>query len=192
MNVNQERRDNTMSFTAILKNNITESKSFKNIEDLSAIATLLSEDVAPISIDFLTGVIKINHKIATRLEAYFAPNPKPIQYRKVSEEIGLIDYETHYEEAKKSAQDKVYLFENALTNPTQENYEKLNAYCSSLYESIPTKSYEEQTIGYEYSCAAQKTKIEITSSKELNSIVAHITITDLMTKQKHDSYMRLF
>lgn len=186
-----ESGGNTMSFKAHLSNGDIETKSFHNIKDLSQIERLETNDVAPVLIDFAAGEIFVNHVTSNRLVQYFMPNAKPIQYRKVMEEVGLIDYEALYEEAKISAPDKVYLFENALRNPTQETYDLLNTYCSSLCDTIPTKKHEEQTIGYEYTNNNQKIKIEVTSSLELRSVVAHVTLTDLNTKQKTDSYMRL-
>lgn len=186
-----ESGDNTMSFKAYLSNGVIETKSFHNIKDLSEITRLETSDVAPVLVDFTTGEIFVNHKIAHRLAQCFMPAAKPIQYRKVMEEVGIIDYEALYEEAKISAPDKVYLFENALKNPTQETYDLLNTYCCSLCETIPTKKHEEQTIGYEYTNNTQKIKIEVTSSLELKSVVAHVTLTDLNTKQKTDSYIRL-
>lgn len=186
-----ESEDNTMSFKAYLENSFIEEKSFHNIKDLSQITRLECNDIAPILINFETGEIFVKNKLVVRLAEHFMAHAKPIQYRKVIEEIGLYDYEKLYENAILNAPDKVYLFEEALRNPTQKAYENLNAYCSTLFDSIPTKAYEEQTIGYEYTRATQKTKIEITTNLQTRGVVGHVTLTDLVTKQKKDSYMRL-
>lgn len=80
-----------MSFKATLSNNQTETQSFHNISNLYDITVLETEDVAPLKIDFATGEISINNTIQTRISEYFYPYAKPIQYRKVSHDIILVE-----------------------------------------------------------------------------------------------------
>lgn len=179
-----------MSFIAILKDNTIENETFRNIQDLNSIKKLICEDVVPVEIDFETGIITLNHQPITRLEALFSPDSKPIQYRKVVEKIGVLDYEKLYETTKVNAPDKLYLFEEAFLRPTDQAYENLNDYCMSVLNNLPTLILEEQVIGYEYSCSNQKVKIEIINNARQNTVMAHITLTNLETKQKKENYMR--
>lgn len=78
-----------MSFIATLKNNQIETQSFHNIGDIYEIITLETNDITPIKVDFTTGEIFINNVLQNRLETFFMPHAKPIQYRRVVQEINM-------------------------------------------------------------------------------------------------------
>lgn len=78
-----------MSFIATLQNNTKETNSFKNISDIYMIKTLETDDFVPVRIDFETGEIFVNHKHVEVLSDYVMPHAKPIQYKKVVQEINM-------------------------------------------------------------------------------------------------------
>lgn len=78
-----------MSFIATLNNGTIESKSFKNIDDIYQIQTLETDDFAHVRIDFETGEIFVEGGCVKALREYFMPHAKPIQYKKVVQDINM-------------------------------------------------------------------------------------------------------
>ena len=179
-------------FTAYLNNGTIENKSFNNINDLNDIIRLETSDVAPVSIDFITGNIMVNNTIQTRINQYFAPNAKPIQYRKVVNYVGVYDYQYVLDNASDCKEKE--LLRNLLNNMDLSEEEIINVqkFVEEFYGEIPFKDYEEQTIGYEYTIGNTKTKIEVTSNQEIQAVTAKITVTDLISEEKQNRYVRLY
>lgn len=179
-------------FTAYLKNGEIENKSFANINDINDIERLETNDVALVTIDFISGNIMLNNTLQSRISQYFAPNAKPIQYRKVVNFVGVYDYQYVINNGIDCEEKE--LLKQFLNNIDigEQQIVRVQKYVEDFYGCIPYKDYEEQTIGYEYTLENSKTKIEITSNQEIQAVSAKITVTDLMTQQKQVRYIRLF
>lgn len=78
-----------MSFIATLKNGTKETHSFRNINDIYAIQTLETHDIVPVKIDFETGEMFIKGERINALSSYFTPHAKPIQYKKVVQDLNM-------------------------------------------------------------------------------------------------------
>lgn len=83
-----------------------------------------------------------------------------------------------------------YFYSNA--KPIQYRKVSHDIILKELNDIEIVHEWEEQYLGYEYTVGDIKTKIELVSNTEIQSIAAYITITDLETEQKNNQVIRLY
>lgn len=183
-----------MSYQVEVNHKLIPNPNFKELT-LQDITKLYTEDVAPLEIDFTTGEIKLNGEPVRRLYEYFKAYAKPIQYRKVINVIGVYDFKSIREVVEDENHKALLSRAEAFEALNEEETALLLKICQEVAGELPQASYEEQIIGYEYTENDEKVKIELISNKEQDvfSIVAKITITDLVNRIQHEpSFKRLY